>query len=432
MAERGFVVVDLGFGDSGKGRTVDALCRREPVHTVLRFNGGAQAAHNVITPDGRHHCFAQWGSGSLAGEVATVLGPAVVVHPGALRQEAAALQRAGVADPWSRLHIDARCRVTTPFLQASGRLREWARGEQAHGSCGVGFGESVDLSQRHPELSLHWADLRHPARAMQKLQAQRERLSAEWQALALPQAAAELALLHDARAAEPWLADACALAQRCPPQSLDALAQRVGAPGAVVFEGAQGLLLDEACGFHPHTSWSDTRPAAAHALAAELGLTLRLRNYGLLRSYLTRHGAGPLPSEDRALDAWLPEPHNPDAAWSGRFRRGHADALLLRYALACAGPLDGLVLGHADALGSGLRSVAAYEIDGRLLSALPPAGELQAQQALAAQLLRARPCFDDAPLRSVAAWDAWARAQGAAPLVACASGPRAGDMHWYD
>ena len=83
-------VVDLGYGDAGKGTVVDALCAASRKRAVLRFNGGAQAAHNVVAPDGRHHTFAQFGSGTFAG-VPTHLTRFVVVDPLALAAEAAAL-----------------------------------------------------------------------------------------------------------------------------------------------------------------------------------------------------------------------------------------------------------------------------------------------------------------------------------------------------
>ena len=84
------IVVDLGYGDSGKGGVVDWLCANPgvgwlgsagPVHAVVRFNGGAQAAHNVVTPDGRHHTFAQFGSGSFTPGVRTHLSRFMLVDP---------------------------------------------------------------------------------------------------------------------------------------------------------------------------------------------------------------------------------------------------------------------------------------------------------------------------------------------------------------
>ena len=170
-ATRYVSLLGLGFGDCGKGLFTDHLCGALQAHTVVRFNGGAQAGHNVVLADGRHHTFSQFGAGSFHAGVGTVLASPVVVHPTALRVEEAALRRMGVEDAFSRLLIDARCRVTTPFHQAAGRLREWVRGEGAHGSCGVGVGETVRHALASPDEALHYGDLLQPARALEKLEA---------------------------------------------------------------------------------------------------------------------------------------------------------------------------------------------------------------------------------------------------------------------
>jgi len=411
-------LVDLGFGDAGKGKFVDAWVRASGAHTVVRFNGGAQAGHNVVLPDGRHHTFSQWGAGSFVPGVATVLAEPVVVHPGALLQEARALIRLGVQDAWSRLLINARCHVTTPFLQAAGRLREWARGAAAHGSCGVGFGETVALSLDRPELGLRYADLAQPARALARLRDQQAWLRSQWPQAPCPAAQADWAALQDDALAERWLVQAHEAWRLAPGQSLDAIAQRLSQPGTVVFEGAQGVLLDEDHGFHPHTTWSRVTPAAAQDVLTALGLSSPLRRYGIVRSYLTRHGAGPLPTHAPDLDG-LPEPHNADDGWQGRFRRGHPDGLLLRHAAAACGPLDGLLVSHLDALHAGLRWCSAYRTPGGKTVDTLPADALKA----------VTPVYEPGTLgRS----DLLARLQQAtgARLTACSDGPTHEHVSW--
>ena len=106
-------VVDLGYGDAGKGAVVDRLCRDGGVHTVVRFNGGAQAGHNVVTPDGRRHTFAQFGSGTFVPGVRTHLSRFMLVDPLALATEAARLRTLGVRDAFARLTVDRRAPLTT-------------------------------------------------------------------------------------------------------------------------------------------------------------------------------------------------------------------------------------------------------------------------------------------------------------------------------
>ncbi|HEY4374091.1 MAG TPA: adenylosuccinate synthetase [Burkholderiales bacterium] len=433
-------LIGLAFGDCGKGVFTDALCRRWQAHTVVRFNGGAQAGHNVVLPDGRHHTFSQFCAGTLIPEVFSVLAAPVVVHPTALLVEARALVALGVADALQRLVIDARCRITTPFHQAAGRLRELLRGDAAHGTCGVGVGETVRHGLAHADEVLRYADLARPARAAQLLEAMRARLAAEFRDMATPagQAARELAVLNDAQLGVRWLAQAQELLRQVAPAAQDQVAGRLALPGTVLFEGAQGVLLDEWRGFHPHTTWSSINTGAVEAVLADAGLPPEAMHLGLLRSHLTRHGAGPLPTFDAALSA-LPEPHNADDGWQGRFRRGHPDAVLLRYALAAAGRIDGLLVSHLDRVNEQmpLRWCEAYEAEdapaalcmraratGRITGLrLGEHGDLAHQVALTGLLGRAHPVYAPQALTAPAACVEAIAAAADVPVWAGAHGP---------
>jgi hypothetical protein len=113
-------VVDLSYGDAGKGSVVDWLCspvaRMEgrPVHAVVRFNGGAQAAHRVVSADGRQHVFSQFGSGTFWPGVQTHLSRFVLVEPLALAAEAEHLATLGIEAPLARITVDRRALLTTP------------------------------------------------------------------------------------------------------------------------------------------------------------------------------------------------------------------------------------------------------------------------------------------------------------------------------
>lgn len=411
-------LIGLGFGDCGKGVFTDALSRAWQAHTVVRFNGGSQAGHNVVLPDGRHHTFAQFGSASLIPGVATVLAHPVVVHPGALLVEEAHLRSIGVPDAFQCLLIDGNCRVNTPFHQAMGRLRELSRDTQAHGSCGVGFGETVGHGLLFPEHTLRYADLARPALAMQKLRQIRDDLLAHWQHSGhsisdTPQALAEWRIFADATLAERWLSAISTLLRQAPPATKEQISARLSRPGTVLFEGAQGVLLDEWQGFHPHTTWSSIHPHAVNAVASSYGLGGKIEHLGILRAYLTRHGNGPFPTADTAL-ATLAEPHNSEQGWQGLFRRGHPDGLLLRYALEITGPLDGLLISHLDVFEKThqLRWCEAYALPpnsevlggGQRVDRLPtPArADLAYQAALTAAISQATPIYAPGTLRSAA------------------------------
>src|SRR6188768_4053849 len=105
--QHAFLTVDLGFGDAGKGSIVDFLARAHAAHTVVRYNGGAQAAHRVVAagPNPREHVFAQFGSGTLA-SAATHLSRFMLLDPLAMLAEEQHLQALGVADAFERTTID--------------------------------------------------------------------------------------------------------------------------------------------------------------------------------------------------------------------------------------------------------------------------------------------------------------------------------------
>ncbi|MFN0185354.1 MAG: adenylosuccinate synthetase, partial [Aquabacterium sp.] len=242
-----------------------------------------------------------------------------------------------------------------------------------------------------------------------RLHAQRRSLRASLQADAAALHAAspvDAALLADEAVSHRWLARVADLVRQVPPLSAQAAAAVLRGPGRVVFEGAQGMLLDEWHGFHPHTTWSSVGPDGVRALLAEAAVADDVWHLGLLRSYLTRHGAGPLPTADASLNA-LPEPHNTDDTWQGRFRRGHPDAVLWRHALRATGRLDGLMVSHLDALDPGrpaLHWCDAYALPAggtvQRINDLPagPARDLAHQEQLTRLLQQASPCLDPRPL----------------------------------
>ena len=445
-------VLGLGFGDCGKGHFIDALTRRWRAHTVVRFNGGAQAGHNVVTPasanlPARHHTFSQFGAGTFSPGVRTLLVDPMIVHPTALLVEAQVLASIGVTDALSRLTIDARCRITTPFHQAAGRLREVLRGDAAHGTCGVGVGETVRHALDHPAQELRYADLQTAnmadAQTMNdKVQSIRETLLAEFLPQCQPGNAGarniEFQMLQDETLAAKWITTAQALARHCPPASFETIRNQLTQDGCVLFEGAQGVLLDEWRGFHPHTTWSSINTAAVDGVTTRFALESPVEHYGVMRTFLTRHGAGPLPTHDQSLDELLPEPHNNGGGWQGHFRRGHPDAVLLRYALEAAGQLSGLLVSHLDIFQRrlSLKWCESYSIKPPLQQwpnsverlALAASNDLSHQLSLTHLLQNARPGYCAEPICS--APDFLNRITGVTslPVIFCSYGATCADV----
>ncbi len=355
-----YILVDLGFGDAGKGLLTDFLARRRGRGVVVRYNGGAQAGHNVVTPDGRHHTFAQFGAGTFVPGVRTYLSRYVVIHPTALLVEGDLLCQKGVRDAYSRLRISAGALVITPFHQAANRIREIARGKARHGSCGVGVGETVQDAQTDPETALRAADLLHPAALRHKLQAIREQKSRQIRPLCRsipdPLLAQELDIFTRDDVLENWLAAIERIRQLELIAPDETLQEWLRESEEVIFEGAQGVLLDAEAGFHPYTTWSNCTTYNAEELLANDDSPLRallpgatVYRIGILRCYAVRHGPGPLPTEEVALSPLISE-HNRFNPWQGAVRYGWFDAVLARYALQVTGSVDYLAITHLDLL----------------------------------------------------------------------------------
>ncbi|WP_430594738.1 adenylosuccinate synthetase [Isoptericola sp. QY 916] len=366
------VVVGLGYGDESKGATVDHLAASTPdAVAVVRWSGGGQAAHNV-RHGARHHTFRQFGSGTFL-DVRTVLRAPMLVDPVLLAAEAHALEGQGVHDPLGLVVADARCLVTTPVHAAMNRARELARGAGRHGSTGLGIGETVayDLAVRARaragdavgNFTAPAAAPRGSAPTLATLR-DRRRTVAALDALAR-YAAPLLESVDDGDVAHPSVSEMasllCAIAGDV--EITDDIDRRLGdalGAGTVLFEGSQGLLLDEWHGFHPHTTWSTVTPR--HLVRELEAAGHRPFVLGLTRTYSTRHGAGPMPTEDAGLV--LPEPDNREGRYQGGWRTGHLDLPALRYASRVAGRLDGVAVSHLDAIAAAAAAGTPLQVAG--------------------------------------------------------------------
>jgi adenylosuccinate synthase len=345
------VVLGLGFGDEGKGTIVDWLarqCATPPL--VIRWNGGPQAAHHVVLDDGRMHCFAQLGAASFVAGARTHLAGDMAVDVYALRAEATAFAAvagggASVDDVLARVTIDPRCAVVTPWHALVNLVREALRGAGRHGSTGRGVGEA-----KLGPVRLYAGELGGGYDTAARIRDARVALLAR--AVAAIDAAGSGVPVEDVAHARSLVAGAAEATVL--DDYLDAVlarlavVERVPAGEDVILEGAQGALLDRDFGFFPHVTPSRITRRAARDVVRGLGIDAPLEVWGALRAYQTRHGEGPFPSEDFALAARLPELHNRQDGPAGRFRVGWFDAVLARYAMSFAGPIDRLAVTCVD------------------------------------------------------------------------------------
>ncbi len=165
MPTKAFIIIGLGFGDEGKGLATDYWCQHSMQPLVIRFNGGHQAGHTVVMADGTRHVFSCFGAGTLRG-APTYWSSYCTFSPAALLQEY--YQLPDFVRP--KLLLDRQCPVTTHYDVLYNRALEASKGAARHGSCGLGFGASVERHQSD-SYQLFAQDLLHPAVYRVKIQA---------------------------------------------------------------------------------------------------------------------------------------------------------------------------------------------------------------------------------------------------------------------
>lgn len=357
------IVVGLGYGDEGKGTITEYVSSQISAHTVVRYNGGSQAGHNIVTDDNKHHTFSQFGSATLQG-VRTHLSRFMVFDLMAMKEEAKSL-KTNFFDPMELLTIEEEALLITPYQIAANRLREmergWSRDYPRHGSCGRGVGETrSDYITGGEEVSPIVKDLRNPKLLQDKLERLRRKKIKEFEGV-------EERLTYLGIPAFNGVEEALRLLYLDPLDVLfnwDIASRDLSIVGRdylptiltkhnVVFEGAQGILLDQDYGFQPHTTWTDTTTRNAEELLKEAGVNKQeTTTIGVSRTYSTRHGAGPFPTEIRGatLPEWKDE-RNPTNEWQRNFRTGHLDLVTMRYALKVQETVrrvDYLAFTHSD------------------------------------------------------------------------------------
>lgn len=374
------VTVGLGFGDEGKGTTVDYLVRKYQADWVVRYNGGAQAAHFVTLTNGHVHCFSQFGSGTFVPGVKTLLSRFVVIDPLTLIEEARFLEGAGQKDCLKRLFIDQDCLVVTPYQKYLNRILETARGENRHGSCGMGVGQTFQDWQKNPQATLYFKDLLDQDKINEKLNYQfYEKLDLAEQLLEENFGNQLLRVLVED------------LKTRKPSKKIIRVFSNIGkklttgknvvnevfvrsvlnSHKTIIFEGAQGTLLDPNHGFFPHVTAISPSLANGNEL---LKLTEQaVIKLGIMRAYQTRHGKGPFVTQSDGLTATVIDQNNKTGQWQGEFRNGWLDLVALRYSLEInQGQVDELVITNLDGLSelSKIKICKSYQYVGKDFSKL--------------------------------------------------------------
>jgi len=359
-AGRSVIVVGIQWGDEGKGKIVDLLTER--VGAVVRFQGGHNAGHTLII-GGEKTVLHLIPSGILRPDVACVIGNGVVLHLPSLLQEIDRLESRGV-QVTGRLRISAACPLILPTHIELDRARESAGGARAIGTTGRGIGPAYE--DKAARRSLRISDLFDPARLAERLAA----------AAALH----NFVLEHYHKVAPvdagAMLEELQRLGERVKPLAADTalfLDEQRRAGANLLFEGAQGAMLDVDHGTYPYVTSSNTTAGFA-ATGSGLGIGAFDYVLGIVKAYSTRVGAGPFPTElFDDTGRHLAEVGVEFGSTTGRPRRcGWFDAVAARRAVLHNG-VTGLCVTKLDVLDGldSLKICVGYRLRGQLVDSTP-------------------------------------------------------------
>jgi len=374
---RNVVVIGTQWGDEGKGKIVDWLTDR--AQGVVRFQGGHNAGHTLVIA-GRKTVLHLIPSGILRGNVECYIGNGVVVSPQALVQEMDELEAAG-AQVSAHLRISEACPLILPYHGALDLAREAAQGEKKIGTTGRGIGPAYEDKVARRAIRLQ--DLFKPVRFAEKLQ-----MVLDFQNFVL-----EHYYKQPRVDFQKTLDETLALAPRLEPLVADvprALYEANRGGKNLLFEGAQGSLLDIDHGTYPFVTSSN---CVAGAAAAGAGIGPHHLHYilGITKAYTTRVGGGPFPTElSDGVGERLRQRGQEFGATTGRPRRtGWFDAAALKRSIQLNG-VSGLCITKLDVL-DGVEAVkicVGYEVEGKLSDILPVGAE---------ELQRCVPVYDELP-----------------------------------
>ena len=371
------VILGTQWGDEGKGKIVDLLT--EKASGVVRFQGGHNAGHTLVIK-GEKTVLHLIPSGILRENVECMIGNGVVLSPKALLKEIDMLEAEGVPVA-ERLKLSVACQLILPYHASLDAAREAARGSKAIGTTGRGIGPAYE--DKAARRGIRLGDLLDEAMFAEKL-----KTVMEYHNFAL-----EHLYKADTVDYESVLADTLAYVERLKPMMADIptrLHELRRNGNNVMFEGAQGSLLDIDHGTYPYVTSSNTTAGGA---STGSGVGPRDLDYilGITKAYTTRVGAGPFPTElFDDVGAGIAAKGQEFGATTGRARRcGWLDVVALSSAMRI-NSISGLCVTKLDVLDEleSLNICTAYELDGEIVK-VPPAG--------AAAFARCKPIYETMP-----------------------------------
>jgi adenylosuccinate synthase len=318
------VVIGLGFGDEGKGITTDYLCSKSKTPLVVRYSGGSQAGHTVDY-NGIKHVFSSFGSGTLRG-VPTYWSQNCALDPIGMLNELDILKSKGIKP---KLYIDPESPIITPYDRVNNQFSN----SVLHGTCGIGFGDTIEREENFRKL--HFKDLFNNTILKIKFQLIREYYINKFKNYNHNYKDTEIYEIETEtnKRMESFFnsvqeikeIDNIEMNRTIYTEYL--LNESETEITDLIFEGSQGLLLDENFGFFPNV----TRSSVGSRNIPNID-----EIYYVTRAYQTRHGNGPMTNEDLEFNIIENiDETNVHNKWQGNFRRTILDLDLLKYAISC-------------------------------------------------------------------------------------------------
>lgn len=371
------VILGSQWGDEGKGKVVDLLMNQASV--VVRFQGGHNAGHTLMI-NGEKTILRLIPSGILHANVQCFIGNGVVLSPTALLQEMGELERRGIPVA-ERLRVSEACVLLLPYHVALDQAREKAKGKSAIGTTGRGIGPAYE--DKVARRALHFGDLFDEKRFSTKLEEVLEYHNFILQHYHQHEPVDFHQVRDNTLALVPQLkplkADVVALLAECQAQDKH-----------IIFEGAQGTLLDVDHGTYPYVTSSNT---VAGAASIGSGVGPRHFDYilGIMKAYTTRVGAGPFPTElSDEIGKTLAQRGNEFGSVTGRPRRcGWLDMVILKRS-SLLNSFSGLCVTKLDVMDTlkTIRICTKYRLHGQEITQLPTD---------AADLAACEPIYEELP-----------------------------------
>ncbi|MGB4589722.1 MAG: adenylosuccinate synthase [Clostridiaceae bacterium] len=355
------VILGAQWGDEGKGKITDYLA--ETAEVVVRFQGGNNAGHTVEVGDKQYklHLIP---SGIIFGNKLNVIGNGVVLDPLAFFEELEYLKGLGVMASEKNLIVSDRANVIMPYHKVLDKLKEAARGKNDIGTTGKGIGPCY--TDKYERSGIRVCDLLHPASLKQKLTLNLEEKN-KYIVKVLGGEPLDVEEIYNTY---------LELGERLRPYVKDTsvvIYNEIRNQKKVLFEGAQGMLLDIDYGTYPFVTSSNTT-AGGVASGSGIGPNMIEKAIGVTKAYTTRVGKGPFPTElEDETGEWIREKGHEYGVTTGRSRRcGWLDLVIVKTSIRVSG-LTSLVLTKIDTL-SGLEKIkvcVGYRLNGEIIDYVP-------------------------------------------------------------